>query len=136
MFFGRSARSLEGVLRQHPEWREPIRRVVDVLAQVPRGGLIDPALVARLARLERMQALGYLNVLRRAGLGDIVVRVVDNSGVEVRRYPSVRHVPARVEDDFGEEVVVMPENIDIAFEPRSTPEAAAEMKRVLAGAGA
>jgi hypothetical protein len=111
------AQSLKRVLTIHPEWREPLRRVLQALLDVPRGGVIDPVLVARLARVGKPEALGYLDVLRRAGLGELVVRVLDDDGHEVRRFESVRAIPARVQTDFGEEIVVTPENIDVAFEP-------------------
>ena len=124
MFFDRSAPSLEQTIRRHPEWREPLRRIVSVLGEVPQGGLIDPGVVARLARIGRLETLAYLDVLREAGLGDTVVRVVDAGGNEIGRFPNTSAVPARVENEFGDELIVMPENIDIAFEPHVTPTAA------------
>jgi hypothetical protein len=110
-------KSLSRVLAKHPEWREPLGRIVHVLRDVPDGGLIDPLLVAKLAQVDRVETLGYLDVLHEAGLGQPVVRVVDNAGDEVERFPSVADIPARVETEFRDEIIVMPENIDISFEP-------------------
>lgn len=115
-----SSQSLSAILRRHPAWRESVDRILRILARVPAGGLIDPKLVAKLARLDTAQTLGYLNVLRRAGFGEIVVRVLDGQGLEVGRYQSVAQIPGRVENEFGDEIDVMPENIDVSFEPNRT----------------
>jgi hypothetical protein len=124
MFSGRSERSLDRVVATHPEWKDPIARILGILGDVPRGGLIDPSLVAKLARLSRLETLGFLHVLQDARLGRIITRVVDNAGLEVRRFRSVADIPDRVTDEYGEEVRVMPENIDIAFEPTAAVAAA------------
>src|SRR5664279_6164949 len=103
---GRSVKSFSRVLADHPEWREPLARIVDVLRDVPDGGLIDPLLVAKLSLLDRLETIGYLDILHEAGLGQSVVRVVDHDGVEVERFPSVADIPARLETEFRDEITV------------------------------
>lgn len=118
MFFRKSLRSLERVIHRHPEWAAPLARVLRIVRGVPAGGLIDPLVVSQVAQLSKLEALGYLNLLKEAGLGDFVVRVLDREGLEVHRYGTAAAIPARVRDEFGEEMQVMPENVDVSFEPR------------------
>jgi hypothetical protein len=108
---------LKDVLRRQPEWRTPIESILNALSGVPEGGLLDPMLVAKMVGLEPLITIGYLNVLREAGCGEFVIRVVDGDGQEVRRFPSVADIPGEVENEFGEWLTVMPENVDISFEP-------------------
>jgi hypothetical protein len=108
---------LRDVLRRQPEWRAPIESILRALSGVPAGGLLDPMLVAKMVGLEPLVTVGYLNVLREAGCGKFVIRVVDGEGQEVRRFPTVADIPGEVENEFGEWLTVMPENVDISFEP-------------------
>jgi hypothetical protein len=124
MFFGRSARSLEGVLRKHPEWRDPLARIYRAVQRAPAGHIVDPSLVASVARLSSAEVVAYLHVLKEAGLGDFVARVVTDQGVEIAVFPRIADIPGTVEDAFGDVFEVMPENIDLGFAPRLMPNAA------------
>jgi hypothetical protein len=124
MFFGRSAKSLERVIRRHPEWRDPLARIYRAVQRAPLGHIVDPSLVARLARLSSAETIAYLHVLKEADLGDFVARVLTDEGVEVATFPRIADVPAVVEDEFGDDLEVMPENLDLGFAPRLRPDAA------------
>jgi hypothetical protein len=113
----KSAKLLKRLVGAHRDWAEPLARVVFYVSHLPPQAVVDPTLVAEMAGVKRLEAIGYLNVLRDAGLGQFIVRVLDNSGIEIRRYDNVVEVPGRVEDQFGDEFIVMPENIDIGFLP-------------------
>jgi hypothetical protein len=105
--------------KQDPKsaFTERLNLVSRLTRSVPKRGVIDPLNVARQTGLDPMETMGYLNILAREGEGRFVVRVIDTGGKEIRRFPTVKDVPSVVEDEFGEEFVVGPENIDIAFQP-------------------
>lgn len=124
MFFGRSTKSLKGVLREHPDWRDPLARVFHAVERAPVGHIVDPSLIARLAHLSAAETIAYLQVFKEAGCGEFVARVVTEEGVEVAVYPRIADIPPVVEDEFGDELEVMPENIDLGFSPKMRPEVA------------
>lgn len=105
------------------ELRAGLRPILGVLASVPRRGVIDPANVALQVRIDALATLGYLHVLVDAGFGVFVVRVVDEGGREIARFPTVSDVPVEIETEYGQTVGVLPEHIDIAFEPARIDEA-------------
>lgn len=117
MFFRTSARSLEAVVREHPDWAAPLARILRVALRVPVGGLIDPLVVSEVTQIATLEAVAYLHVLKEAGLGEFIIRVLDREGIEIERYPSIAAIPARVENEFGDAMDVLPENVDMSFEP-------------------
>jgi len=113
--------TLELTLKEHPEWREPIGRVMDLVRTVPPGTAIDPYVVAHQVALNTVEVLAYLHVLEQVHLGRVLFRVVDPSGIEVRRYERWEEVPAVEQDDFGFTFRVEPEMIELIFSASSLP---------------
>lgn len=113
--------TLEHTLSEHPEWREPISRVMDLVRTVPAGTAIDPDVVAHQVALDTIEVLAYFHVLERANLGQVLFRVVDGSGIEVRRYPRWADVPAVERDDFGSTFRVQPEMVELIFSATAQP---------------
>jgi hypothetical protein len=121
MKWNTSLATLERTLKEHPEWREPISRVMDVVRTVPPGTAIDPYVVANQVALNTVEVLAYFHVLERVHLGQVLFRVVDSSGIEVRRYERWENVPAIERDDFGSTFRVEPEMVELIFSAVALP---------------
>ena len=76
----------------------------------------DPLVLSKKTGISIERLLGFLEVLHRVGLGKLRVHVVDEHGLKVRGFASVRQIPPTVEDRFGREIDIDPENVRIVFE--------------------
>ncbi|MDB4893588.1 MAG: hypothetical protein JWL61_5443 [Gemmatimonadetes bacterium] len=112
--------TLEQTLNAHPEWREPMGRVLALVGSVPPGTAIDPEVVAHFSSLTAVEVLAYFHVLEKAHIGKVLFRTIDPSGLEVRRYDTWGEVPVRERDEFGDEFDVEPELVELIFSADAT----------------
>jgi hypothetical protein len=88
-----------------------------LLERVSPGAALDPMQIAAQTELPVVDVLGFLELFREAQMGELLVRVVDNRGLEVGRFPNVLAIPPQVEDQFGDVTDVDPEHVQIVFVP-------------------
>lgn len=96
-------------------WDRDLKRVRDVVRDAPRGAALDPRVLAERVHLPLGSTIALLQALAGAQEGRLELRVVDGRGLEVASYPSLPDVPAAVTDEFGDRVVVDPENVELIF---------------------
>jgi hypothetical protein len=96
-------------------WARDLMRVRELVRQYPAGTALDPQVVAELTGLPVGVTIALLQALARKGEGRLELRVVDDRGREVGRYDSLPDVPALVTDEFGDPVLVAPENVELVF---------------------
>jgi hypothetical protein len=112
------------IVRKHPQWERPLRAILRVVESYPPNWAVDPLVVAHDTGLPLSDVIGLMNVLVESELGRLMVRVVDANGLEVARFASVAQIPAIVENEFGDEIRVAPENVELIFVANETAPAA------------
>ena len=103
-------------------WRAQLERVAEIARSVPEGGVANPALLARRLGLSVAQVIALMGALQAQGRGQLAFRVVQN-GVEFspKRYMNRHQIPDVVENEFGDEMRVLPENVELVFDPHPAP---------------
>ena len=113
MFWDRFRRTPEP--RVQAEWSGDLARVERVVESAPRGAALDPMVVAALAGLPLGAVIALLQVLSRRRRGRLELRVVDAKGHEIGAYATLRDIPPMVQDQFGDVLLVHPENVELVF---------------------
>jgi hypothetical protein len=113
MFWDRFRRTAEpGV---PAEWADDLAKVEQIIEGAPRGAAVDPMIVAALTGVPLGAVIALLQVLARGKRGRLELRVIDARGQEIAAYPTLRDIPAQVEDQFGDLTRVHPENVELVF---------------------
>jgi hypothetical protein len=110
---------LERSLSKYPKWAEALRMLGGQLERVPPGRAVDPHVLSIRTEIPLGEVLALLGALSEESVGRLELRVVDKNGQEVATFPRASDLPPIVRDQFGEEIEVDPENVDLVF--RLTP---------------
>lgn len=106
---------LERTLRDHPDWEPQLREIASAISGASTGAAVDPATIAQSTGLKLGEVLAFLKVLADESVGRFEIRVLDPRGLEIARFTRLSEVPDRIEDEFGEETEVDPENVELVF---------------------
>jgi len=106
---------LKRTLKKYPRWESLLTRVGDYLARVPPGRDVDPLVIAKRIEMPLGEVLALLEVLSEESAGKLELRVVDPEGQAVGTFASRRDIPPVIEDQFGREIQVDPENVELVF---------------------
>jgi hypothetical protein len=113
MFWDRFRRIAE--LQVPAEWADDLAKVEQVIGHAPPGAAVDPMVIAALTGLPLGVVIALLQVLARGNRGRLELRVIDARGQEIAAYPTLRDIPAQVQDQFGDLTRVHPENVELVF---------------------
>lgn len=105
------------MLKAHPTWEGPLEAILGIVSATPKGRPLDPFVIAQRTGLGAKEVVALLQVLVREKLGRLLLRVVDERGLEIGRYDNVQEIPSVVENEFGDETRVTPENVEVVFVP-------------------
>jgi hypothetical protein len=106
---------LERTLRKNPQWADRLGQIGQYLASLKRGQDVDPQVVSVRTGVPIGEVLALLQVLSEETVGRLQLRVVDPRGLEVATYQRRKDIPPVVEDAFGREIEVEPENVELVF---------------------
>lgn len=98
-----------------PEELDGLREIRNLIRRAPPGAAIDPEVIARMASLPLGVVLALLQLLSENREGKLELRVVNDRGIEIGAFQTLREIPASVEDEFGDVTEVMPENVELVF---------------------
>ena len=106
---------IQRIRATHPQWKDLLSGLEDAIREIPSPNALDPTVLARISRLKLGQVIALLQVLAERTAGRFEARVLDHDGNVIKRFDSVADVPDRVTDDFGRELDVSPEDIELVF---------------------
>ncbi len=107
--------SFARTLKRSPQLAAAAERIVERLRTRRKNEDVDPLLLASEAGVSEVLAVATLGSLVEANLGRFSVVVLDERGREVGRFASLNEVKDELEDDFGDRITVLPQNVRIVF---------------------
>lgn len=106
---------LQRSLKKYPKWSEPLRKIGAQLESKQPGTAVDPSVVAARTGIPLGDVIAFLGLLSEESVGHLELQVVDERGLPVATYASQGELPATVEDQFGREIPVDVDNVDVVF---------------------
>ena len=106
---------LEPILKEHPEWEDPLRNIEEALSHIRSGQVVDPVIVATETSLKLGEVIALLQVLTENDIGRFQISVSDDNGLQVKSFSKYSEIPDIIQDSFDREIHVGPQNIDLLF---------------------